>query len=72
MILSNNNSNIKELRNKKNKHDLNSYMDFMAKNKMKSNSFFSKSKQYIKIFIPFIISVFIILFSMFLLSDLWQ
>ena len=26
MILSNNNSNIKELRNKKNKHDLNSYM----------------------------------------------
>ena len=66
MILSNNNSNIKELRNKKNKHDLNSYMDFMAKNKMKSNSFFSKSKQYIKIFIPFIISVFIILFSMFI------
>ena len=35
MILSNNNSNIKELRNKKNKHDLNSYMDFMVKNKMK-------------------------------------
>ena len=66
MILSNNNSNIKELRNKKNKHDLNSYMDFMVKNKMKSNSFFSKSKQYIKIFIPFIISVFIILFSMFI------
>ena len=66
MILSNNNSNIKKLRNKKNKHDLNSYMDFMAKNKMKSNSFFSKSKQYIKIFIPFIISVFIILFSMFI------